>query len=99
MKEDEVQKLGKVPSKHSGVISLFDIEFVQKGIFLKEMSKDFHKAFELRQVSDYKSYEKISTQNIWFVVYSMLLVVKTKHMKRTFNSKLQIINYLLSTQS
>ena len=57
-----LQKLGKIPSKHTGVISLFDIEFVQKGIFTKDMSKDFHRVFELRQVSDYKSYEKISTQ-------------------------------------
>lgn len=57
-----MQKLGKFPSKHTGVISLFDVEFVQKGIFQREMSKDFHKAFELRQVSDYKSYEPISTE-------------------------------------
>ena len=47
-----LQKIGKVPSKHSGVISLFDTEFALKGIFPKELSKDFHKAFELRQVSD-----------------------------------------------
>ena len=26
------------------------------------MSKDFHRVFELRQVSDYNNYEKISTQ-------------------------------------
>jgi len=49
-----LQKIGMVPSKHSGVISLFDTEFVIKGIFPNELSKDFHKAFELRQVSDYK---------------------------------------------
>lgn len=55
-----LQKLGKIPSKHSGVISLFDVEFAQKGIFSKDMSKNFHRAFEIRQVSDYKSYEEIS---------------------------------------
>lgn len=55
-----LQKVGKVPSKHVGVISLFDTEFVLKGIFPKEMSKDFHKAFELRQISDYKSVAPIS---------------------------------------
>jgi uncharacterized protein (UPF0332 family) len=49
-----LQKIGKVPSKHAGVISLFDTEFALKGIFPKELSKDFHKAFELRQLSDYK---------------------------------------------
>lgn len=50
-----LQKAGKVPSKHTGVISLFDTEFVLKGVFPREMSRDFHKAFELRQVSDYKN--------------------------------------------
>ena len=57
-----LQKIGKVPSKHSGVISLFDTEFVLKGIFPKELSKDFHKAFELRQVSDYKTFKQISRE-------------------------------------
>jgi uncharacterized protein (UPF0332 family) len=55
-----LQKIGKVPSKHTGVISLFDTEFVLKGIFPKELSKDFHKLFELRQVSDYKTSEDIT---------------------------------------
>lgn len=58
-----LQRIGKIPSKHTGVISLFDREFVLKGIFSKDLSKDFHKAFELRQVSDYKTYEPISWEN------------------------------------
>jgi hypothetical protein len=45
-----LQKIGKVPSKHTGVISLFDTEFVVKGIFHKELSRNFHKAFEMRQM-------------------------------------------------
>lgn len=49
-----LQKIGKVPSKHSGVVSLFDTEFVIKGVFPQGLSRDFHKAFELRQLSDYK---------------------------------------------
>jgi len=32
-----LQKIGKVPSKHTGVISIFDTEFVAKDIFKKEM--------------------------------------------------------------
>ena len=56
-----LQKISKAPSKHSGVISLFDKEFVMKGIFEKELSKDFHKAFELRQSTDYKIIKPIST--------------------------------------
>ena len=58
-----LQKIGKIPSKHSGVISLFDTEFVLKGIFPRELSKSFHKAFELRQVSDYKNIESVSTED------------------------------------
>jgi uncharacterized protein (UPF0332 family) len=57
-----LQKIGKVPSKHSGVISLFDTEFVMKGVFPQELSRDFHKAFELRQVSDYKVIEPWSKE-------------------------------------
>jgi uncharacterized protein (UPF0332 family) len=63
-----LQKIGKVPSKHAGVISLFDTEFALKGLFPKELSKDFHKAFELRQLSDYKVSESFSPEKaneIW----------------------------------
>ena len=49
-----LQSISKTPSKHSGVISIFDKEFVMKGIFEKELSKDFHKAFEMRQKTDYQ---------------------------------------------
>jgi len=45
-----LQKIGKVPSRHTGAISIFDTEFVMKDIFPKELSKNLHKAFELRQV-------------------------------------------------
>jgi uncharacterized protein (UPF0332 family) len=38
----------------------FDTEFVMKGIFTKELSRDLHKAFELRQVLDYRTFEGIS---------------------------------------
>ena len=63
-----LQKIGKVPSKHSGVISLFDTEFARKGIFARELSKDLHKAFELRQNTDYKITEPLSAekaQQVW----------------------------------
>jgi len=52
-----LEKIEKIPSKHSGAISLFDKEFVQKGIFPKELSRSLHKAFEARQVADYKILE------------------------------------------
>ena len=40
-------------SKHSGVISYFDREFVKPGIIDKEFSKWLHRLFDLRQDADY----------------------------------------------
>jgi len=75
-----LQKISKVPSKHSGVISLFDKEFVKKGIFEKDLSKDFHKAFELRQTVDYKIIKPITSdraEEIWNKAF--LFVQKLEH--------------------
>jgi uncharacterized protein (UPF0332 family) len=46
--------LDKESSKHSGMISLFDQHFVKSGKFPKAMSKAIHKAFDLRQIGDYR---------------------------------------------
>lgn len=51
-------------SKHAGVISLFDREFVKKGIFDKELSKTLHRAFELRQKGDYMEDVEITDEDI-----------------------------------
>jgi uncharacterized protein (UPF0332 family) len=40
-------------SKHQGAISLFDREFVKKGVFPKDFSRWLHKAFERRIEVDY----------------------------------------------
>ena len=48
------QLKGQVPSKHSGVIAMFDREFVHAGVFPRELSKHLHAAFENRQTSDYQ---------------------------------------------
>jgi uncharacterized protein (UPF0332 family) len=50
----------KETSKHSGVISLFDKEFVKKGTFPKELSRWLHAAFDLRQRSDYGADQTVS---------------------------------------
>lgn len=75
-----LQKISKAPSKHSGVISLFDKEFVMKGIFAKDMSKDFHKVFELRQTVDYKTITPISlnrAREIWHKAGSFVQAVES----------------------
>lgn len=40
-------------SKHSGVLALFDREFVKTGLLPRQLSKNLHLAFERRQVHDY----------------------------------------------
>lgn len=74
-----LQQIGKVPSKHTGVISLFDTEFVVKGIFPKELSRDFHKGFELRQIFDYRVLEPASAakaQEVWQKAVHFVEVVR-----------------------
>ena len=71
-----MQKISKAPSKHSGVISLFDKEFVMKGIFEKELSKDFHKAFELRQTFDYKVIKNIGLDKAAEIYQKAVIFVK-----------------------
>ncbi len=51
---------GMGTSKHAGVIAIFDREYVKTGIFPKEMSRILHKAFYLRQDSDYKEFSLLT---------------------------------------
>jgi len=52
-----LQSVGEVPSRHSSAIGIFDREFVSKGAFAKEHSAWLHRAFELRQTTDYRVQE------------------------------------------
>ena len=75
-----LQKIGAIPSKHTGVISLFDTEFVMREIFPKQLSKDFHKAFELRQVSDYRVTDPLSPEmaaDLWEKAASFVDAVRS----------------------
>jgi uncharacterized protein (UPF0332 family) len=49
-----LSSLGKGSSKHTGVISLFDEHFVKSGKFPRSQSRALHKAFDLRQMGDYR---------------------------------------------
>jgi uncharacterized protein (UPF0332 family) len=51
-------------SKHTGVISLFDREFVKAGIFDRAMSQALHRAFELKQKADYMEEPSISKEDV-----------------------------------
>ena len=50
-----LQNVGKASSKHAGVISLFDKEFVHSGAFPTGMSRSLHRAFDERHESDYET--------------------------------------------
>ena len=50
-------------SKHSGVISLFDREFILPGKIEKRFSQSLHKMFNVRQEADYKELVEISHQD------------------------------------
>jgi len=47
-------------SKHSGVISFFDKEFVHTGKFEKHYSRILHTVFHMRQEGDYKELSEIT---------------------------------------
>ncbi|MCX7014625.1 MAG: HEPN domain-containing protein [Candidatus Sumerlaeota bacterium] len=49
-------------SKHTGVIALFDREFVKTGAFGKNLSEWLHDTFARRQEVDYKEFVVISEQ-------------------------------------
>ena len=46
--------IDKGSSKHQGVIALFDENFIKQNILPKELGKILHRAFEMRQVGDYR---------------------------------------------
>lgn len=49
-------------SKHMGVISLFDKEFVKTGKIDKYYSTILHDIFDARQESDYKEFVKLTAE-------------------------------------
>ncbi len=49
-------------SKHAGVISVFDKEFIHAGKLDVRYSKILHKIFEARQTIDYKELAEVTTE-------------------------------------
>ena len=56
------KKIGS--SKHSGVLSMFNKEFIKTKIFPTEMAKNFWKAFNMRQKGDYKEFEALEKADV-----------------------------------
>jgi len=51
-------------SKHRGILSYFNKEFIKKGIFPVELGRAINKAFELRQIGDYREYVSLTYDDV-----------------------------------
>lgn len=64
---DDAQLLfskGMSSSKHSGVLGLFNKEFVAKNIVDKESGRFFTEMFEFRQKADYKDFVEFKKEDV-----------------------------------
>ena len=64
-------------SKHQGVIALFDENFIKQNILPKEMGKILHRAFEMRQVGDYRDLMIVTKEQAVDVFDSAIQFMKT----------------------
>lgn len=71
-----LENKGLKNSKHAGVISYFDKEYIKTNIFPKELSKALHKAFELRQEADYSILVELEVNEVTEIVNQSKLFVK-----------------------
>jgi len=51
-------------SKHSGVLSIFNKEFVKEGLVSKELGKFYNRMFEFRQKSDYEEFSEFKKRDV-----------------------------------
>ena len=52
------------PRTHAGVISLFNLHFVLKGLITEEQGKFYSKLFEIRQDGDYDDWVVIEAEDV-----------------------------------
>lgn len=78
--------LGESSGKHSGTLALFDRNFIKTGLLPNEMSKRLHKAFELRQIGDYRELVTINQEQADEVLRNAQDFVR--HVQEFLSSKL-----------
>jgi uncharacterized protein (UPF0332 family) len=54
-----LQLAGHTPRKHQGALTLFDLEYVKKGVFSTDMSAAIHRLFRMRLRDDYIELDEI----------------------------------------
>lgn len=73
--------IGKGSSKHSGVIALFDQYFIKTERLPRETSFWLHKAFDLRQMGDYRELVTISIDQADEILeYAKVFLVKVENL-------------------
>ena len=55
---------GLSSTKHSGILGLFNKEFVNKGIVEKELGRFYNEMFGFRQKADYKDLVRFDKENV-----------------------------------
>ena len=53
-----------ISSKHTGVLSFFNKQFIKEGVFSTEMGRWINKAFDLRQSGDYREYMQLTKEQV-----------------------------------
>jgi uncharacterized protein (UPF0332 family) len=67
---------GHSAQTHSGVIRLFGLNFVNKGLVPKEQSKFYSKLFELRQTGDYDDLYNLNGEEVKPLIPSALQFIE-----------------------
>jgi hypothetical protein len=70
---------GRTAGKHSGIISLFDVEYVKSGRVDKAVSKKLHALFERRQEDDYAGIAHVSNENAQEAMQDAAEIMKAIH--------------------
>lgn len=53
-----------ISSKHTGVLSFFNKQFIKENVFPTQMGRWINKAFELRQTGDYREYVELTREQV-----------------------------------
>lgn len=91
---------GLSASKHSGLLSLFNREFVNSGLIDKEWGRFYNEMFEFRQKADYKDLVKFVAEDVrlWLSkAEGFILAIRTLIQKSLDNTGLTLLEILVST--
>jgi hypothetical protein len=77
--------IGQEPSKHSGVLALFDQHFMKTKILPKEMGKFLHQAFDMRQTGDYEEEAELAKEDAQQILDAAVKFIETIEEKLSHN--------------